>query len=201
MPNGNNQPLVAEKEPLVFDTVLISPPPQDISTEALRDLPIKELTTKPAFCFLWVRDSSEIELCSDIIQEWGFRTVERLAYFGLTIPERSLMQGHQDEVEPPDLPSERLLPLLKDLGFSDRSSELGLSIEDILNFTPLEPSNEHVTPLHYAAMKNWGVEGCAKAPKHWSANNSPEHPEFFDRTVRFCLIGVKGKIRRYFPYV
>ncbi|KAH0562551.1 hypothetical protein GP486_002763 [Trichoglossum hirsutum] len=202
LPNGDNhQPLSAEEEPLVFDTVLISPPPQEIGTEALRDLPIKELTTKPAFCFLWVRDSSEIELCSDIIQEWGFRTVERLAYFGLTIPERSLTRGPQDEMEPPDLAGGGLLPLLKDLGFSESSSELGLSTEDFLNFTPLGPDNDQAISPHYTKMNTWGVEGCAKARKRRSTDNFPEHLEFFGRTARFCLIGMNGKMRRYFPYV
>jgi MT-A70 len=183
---------VAEKEPLVFDTILISPPPSEVSTEMLRDLPIKELTAKPAFCFLWVRDSREVELCSDIMQEWGFRSVERMAWFAAG----SLTRETQSEVESLDLPEAKLFPMLKDLGFPDQSSELGLCVEDFLSFTPLESGNGQATLSHCMATTTWGAGGCGRMPEQFRSNYFPGCLEPFHCTVRFCLVGINGKIKR-----
>ncbi|KAI9772252.1 MAG: hypothetical protein M1840_001001 [Geoglossum simile] len=186
---GTRPTFVAEKAPLVFDTILISPPPLEVSTEMLRGLPIKELAAKPAFCFLWVRDSSEVELCSDIMQEWGFRSVERMAWFAAG----SLTRHTQGEVESLDLPEGELFPLLKDLGFPNASSELGLCAEDFLSFTPLESGNGQATLSHCVATTAWGTGGT---PEHFGSNYSPGCLEPFHRTARFCLVGMNGKIKR-----
>ncbi|KAH0541935.1 hypothetical protein FGG08_003655 [Glutinoglossum americanum] len=195
-PYDNTHPWVTGADPLVFDTVLVSPPPSEVSTEALRDLPIRELTTKPAFCFLWVRDSSEIELCSDIMQEWGFRTVERLAYFGLIKPTKSPTHKLQEEAELLDLPGEMLLPLLKDLGFPNGSPDFGLSVEDFLRFTPLKSGSESATPPYCVTANAWGAGGRRNARGCLNTDNPPEQSTLFDRTTRFCLIGMNGKMKR-----
>ena len=190
--SGTCPTFAAEKEPLVFDTILISPPPPEVSTEMLRSLPIKELTAKPAFCFLWVRDSSEIELCSDIMREWGFRSIERMAWFAT----ESLTHDTQGEVGSLDLPEEKLFPLLRDLGFPDASSKLGLCVEDFLSLAPLESDDRETVLSHCVAATAWGAGGCGRTLEHLSSSHSSRCIEAFHRTARFCLVGMSGNIKR-----
>jgi hypothetical protein len=99
------------------------------------------------------------------MQEWGFRTVERLAYFGLAKAAKNFTYDVQDKVESLDLLGEKVLPLLKDLGVSDTSSEFGLSVEDFLN----ESGNKQATSLHRMARN---AEGRGKARKLLSTRSS-----------------------------
>lgn len=185
---------------ILFDVVLISRLPPGIKTQALRHLPLSELTAKPSFCFLWVEDFAEIELCCGILEGWGFRPAEDIliyneSVFGAGVGIRENRRGKASESwQGTNGFSGGCKWSFGDLSGAEALSDLGLDQEDYNSMIPhelhkaLKSDSESSDPSAFHQQTQY----CESEKVAFSV----PIPEIFARGAHHCLMGIKGTIKR-----
>ncbi|KAI9880668.1 MAG: hypothetical protein M1830_001672 [Pleopsidium flavum] len=185
---------------ILFDVVLISRLPPGIKTQALRHLPLAELTAKPSFCFLWVEDFAEIELCCGILEGWGFRPAEDILVYnesvfraGLGFREKRRGGGSEARQETSGV-SDGCRFNFRDSSEPDALSSLGLDQADYNSMIPHElrqglesnPVSSKLPAFQQQTQYCHSDKVALSVPV----------PHVFTRGAHHCLMGIKGTVKR-----
>ncbi len=190
-----NPTAVSPSIPLLFDAVMISRLPPGVKTQALRNMPMNQITAIPSFCFLWVEDITEMELCGEILKAWGFRVAEDIVIYDASIF-RSKTDDKRDGGDIQGRPTSG-----GDTG-CDGCEPGNLTVAELLLSLGLEEEDDRnfVSPAHFCAnsrSSEFSTNQRDSISPHTDTVLSLDPPaNVFRRTARHCLMGVKGTVKR-----
>ena len=182
---------------LVFHVILIYRLGSGLNTQALVHLPLKGLTVKSSFCFLWVEDLTEIELNYGILKRWGFRVAEVIVAYDASVfdskePVRKLSPRQCESVTPWN---SRLF------SYHERETRNLTGIE-ILHGLGLSPEEYHSLVPHDSCTTTSEFSTVSTAhpqPSYSKCNqvsSTGSAPELFRKTARHSLMGIRGTVQR-----